>query len=171
MNTAKRQRQSLNDKSMTFALSAHTPWVQFSIVLVHVGSQAEGLGTPSRFLARTISWNACKLLLYFHYHSMTSQRCLLVGILRSTLICIAKLISGKEEVQEAVHLALPSVAIEEDADPSHNTLEEEDGERPHKCQADCFQVGDAASVFLGTTTMTNSTILNSQSRRQSQRPD
>jgi len=70
-----------------------------------------------------------------------------------------------------VHLAFPSVPIEEDADPGHNTLEEEDGEGPHKCQADCFQVGNAAPVFLGTTTMTNSAILNSQSRRQDQRPD
>lgn len=101
---------------------------------------------------------------------MTGQRGLLVGILRSTLICIAKLIRGKEEVQEAVHLAFPSVPIEEDADPGHHTLEEEDGEGPHKCQADCFQVGDAASVLLGTTTRVKSTMLDSQ-RRLKQRPD
>jgi len=30
--------------------------------LVHVDSQDSGLGTPSRYLARTLSWNACKLL-------------------------------------------------------------------------------------------------------------
>ncbi len=84
--------------------------------------------------------------------SMTGQRCLLAGILRSTSIRVAKLICGEEEVQEAVHLAFPSVTVEEDADPGHHALEEEDGECPHKCQADCFQVGDAASVLLGTTT-------------------
>ena len=32
-------------------------------MLVHVGSQDWGLGTPSRYLAGTISWNAYKLLL------------------------------------------------------------------------------------------------------------
>ena len=101
---------------------------------------------------------------------MTGPRHLLVCILRSTFICVAKLIGGKEEVQEAVHLALPSVPIEEDADPGHHALEEEDGEGPDKCQADSFQVGDTASVFLGTTTMTNSAILNSQ-RRLNQRPN
>ncbi len=89
---------------------------------------------------------------------MTRQRCLLVCVLRSTVICIAKLIRGKEEVQEAVHLAFPSVPIEEDTDPGHNALEEEDGEGPNKCQADCFQVGDAAPVLLGATTIINSTI-------------
>ncbi len=31
-------------------------------MLGHVGSQDQGLGTPSRYLARTISWNACKFL-------------------------------------------------------------------------------------------------------------
>ena len=43
------------------------PWVEsgkFAFfeakMLVHVGSQDWGLGTPSRYLARTISWNACK---------------------------------------------------------------------------------------------------------------
>jgi hypothetical protein len=116
-------------------------------------------------------------VLYEHYQttdaisSMTGQRRLLVGILRSTVIRIAKLIGGKEEVQEAVHLAFPSVPIEEDADPGHNALKEEDGEGPHKCQTDSFQVGDAAPVFLGATTRVNSTILKSQSRRLNQRLD
>lgn len=90
---------------------------------------------------------------------MTGQRRLLVCILHPALICIAKLIGGKEEVQEAVHLALPSVPIEEDADPGHHALEEEDGEGPHKCQADSFQVGNAASVLLGTATMTKQATL------------
>lgn len=102
---------------------------------------------------------------------MTGQRHLLVSILRSTVIRIAKLICGKEEMQQAVHLAFPSVAVEEDANPGHNTLEEEDGQGPHKCQADSFQVGDAAPVFLGATTTTNSTVLNTQSRSLNQRPD
>ena len=47
---------------------------------------------------------------------------LLVCKLRSAGIGIANLKGGKEEVKEAVHLALPSVPIEEDADPCHNTL-------------------------------------------------
>ena len=34
-------------------------------MLVHVGSQDSGLGTPSAYPAKTISWNACKLLLLF----------------------------------------------------------------------------------------------------------
>ena len=102
---------------------------------------------------------------------MTGQRRLLVGILRFTFVCIAKLIRGKEEVQEAVHLAFPSVPVEEDADPGHDALEEEDGEGPDKCQADCFQVGNAAPVFLGATARVNSTTLKSKSRRLKQRPD
>ena len=46
----------------------------------------------------------------------------LVCIQGSTGVCTAKFKSGEEEVQKAVRLAFPSVAIEEDADPGHHTL-------------------------------------------------
>ncbi len=36
------------------------------LILLHVSSQDKGLGTPSRYIARTISWNACKLLIYYY---------------------------------------------------------------------------------------------------------
>ena len=35
-------------------------------MLVHVGSQDQDLGTPSRYLARTISWIPCKVLLLYY---------------------------------------------------------------------------------------------------------
>lgn len=56
-----------------------------------------------------------------------------VGILGATSVAGPKLEGGEEEVQEAVLLALPSVAVIEDADPGNHTLKEQDGEGPHEC--------------------------------------
>ena len=81
-------------------------------------------------------------------HSCQAQKYSLVGIQWPTHICIAVLIGGKEEVQEAVHLAFPSVPIEEDADPGHDALEEEDGKCPDECQTDSLEIGDAPPVLL-----------------------
>jgi len=39
-------------------LPVHTPWVQQCLMLVHVGSQDQGVGTPIKYLARTNNWNA-----------------------------------------------------------------------------------------------------------------
>ena len=52
----------LANASMALALSAHTPWCN---PVSHVSAcwlTGLGLGTPSRYLARIISWNACKIL-------------------------------------------------------------------------------------------------------------
>ena len=54
-------------------------------------------------------------------------------------------------MQEAVHLAFPSVPIEEDADPGHDALEEEDGEGPNEGQTDGLEVGDAPPVLFWST--------------------
>ena len=75
----------------------------------------------------------------------------LIGVQGPTNSCIAELIGGKEEMQEAVHLAFPSVPIEEDADPGHDALEEEDGEGPDEGQTDSLEVGDAPAVLFGPT--------------------
>ena len=45
----------------TCPVSAHPLGAVECLMLVHVGSQDKGLGTPSRYLAKTISWNACQL--------------------------------------------------------------------------------------------------------------
>ncbi len=55
---------------------------------------------------------------------------LLVSVLRPTRVRTAKFIGGEEEVQKAVHLAFPSVTVEEDADPGYHALKQKYGQGP-----------------------------------------
>ena len=45
-------------------------------MLVPVGSQDKALRTPSRYLARTISWIPCKVLLLYYYQLYCPQQML-----------------------------------------------------------------------------------------------
>ena len=91
---------------------------------------------------------------------MRAQGDLLISILGPARVGIAKLKGGKEEVQEAVHLALPSVPIEEDADPGNHTLKQKYGKGPEACQGDCFHIWDASPVLLGATASRKSLQVN-----------
>ena len=87
---------------------------------------------------------------------------LLVCKLHSTRVGIAKLVCAKEIVQEAVHLALPLVPVEEDADPGNYALKQKYGQGPDEGQCDSLQVWNAAPVFLWATALTQSVIKTSQ---------
>ncbi len=53
----------MSDHISAADVSAHPLGAICCLMLVHVGSQDQGSGTTSRYLAKRISWNACKLLL------------------------------------------------------------------------------------------------------------